>query len=56
VNLGTSADHFNHYFKRADSIPHRGEDEPLEFIPANAHRILDLGTGTDACSPARSGN
>src|ERR1700733_14726718 len=47
VNLWTSADHALDYLRRADSIPHRVEGEAtlLEFIPADAKRILDLGTG-----------
>jgi tRNA (cmo5U34)-methyltransferase len=47
VNLWTSPDHTRDYLERADSITHRGEGEAalLEFIPANAARILDLGTG-----------
>ena len=47
VNLWTSAAHARDYLGRADSIAHRteGESTLLEFISANAHRILDLGTG-----------
>ncbi|MGH9496341.1 MAG: class I SAM-dependent methyltransferase, partial [Candidatus Sulfotelmatobacter sp.] len=48
VNLWTSADHAADYLeKRANHIPHRteGESALLEFIPPQALRILDLGTG-----------
>jgi tRNA (cmo5U34)-methyltransferase len=47
VNLWTSTEHALDYLGRADSIPHRveGESTLLEFIPQNARRILDLGTG-----------
>jgi tRNA (cmo5U34)-methyltransferase len=47
VNLWTSSDHAKDYLSRADSVAHRGEGEStlLEFIPQNAQRILDLGTG-----------
>jgi len=47
VNLWTSPDHTRDYLERADSISHRGEGEAalLEFIPEDASRILDLGTG-----------
>jgi SAM-dependent methyltransferase len=47
VNLWTSTEHALDYLSRADSIPHRVEGEAtlLEFIPATAKRILDLGTG-----------
>ncbi|MGA8429578.1 MAG: class I SAM-dependent methyltransferase [Candidatus Sulfotelmatobacter sp.] len=47
INLWTSSDHVRDYLGRADSIAHRGEGESalLEFIPINARRILDLGTG-----------
>ncbi len=47
VNLWTSSDHARDYLGRADSIAHRteGESALLEFVPANARRILDLGTG-----------
>jgi tRNA (cmo5U34)-methyltransferase len=35
------------YLRRADSIPHRVEGEAtlLEFVPVEASRILDLGSG-----------
>jgi tRNA (cmo5U34)-methyltransferase len=47
VNLWTSPEHARDYLGRADSIPHRTEGEAtlLEFIPTDARRILDLGTG-----------
>jgi len=47
INLWSSAEHALGYLRRADSIPHRVEGEAtlLEFIPRNAKRILDLGTG-----------
>jgi SAM-dependent methyltransferase len=47
VNLWASAGHALDYLGRANSIPHRTEGEAtlLEFIPATARRILDLGTG-----------
>jgi SAM-dependent methyltransferase len=47
VNLWTSSDHARDYLERADSILHREEGEAalLEFIPSDAGRILDLGTG-----------
>jgi tRNA (cmo5U34)-methyltransferase len=47
INLWSSADHARDYLERADSISHRTEGEAalLEFIPEDAHRILDLGTG-----------
>jgi SAM-dependent methyltransferase len=47
VNLWTSTDHARDYLGRADSILHRteGESTLLEFVPANTHRLLDLGTG-----------
>ncbi len=47
VNLWTSNEHARDYLQRADSISHRqeGESALLEFIPAKAGRILDLGTG-----------
>jgi tRNA (cmo5U34)-methyltransferase len=47
VNLWSSTQHALDYLGRADSIPHRveGETTLLEFIPATAGRILDLGTG-----------
>jgi SAM-dependent methyltransferase len=47
VNLWTCSGHASDYLGRADSIPHRteGESTLLEFIPANARRVLDLGTG-----------
>ena len=47
VNLWASAEHALDYLRRADSIPHRVEGEAtlLEFLPAQARRILDLGSG-----------
>jgi tRNA (cmo5U34)-methyltransferase len=47
VNLWSSPDHARDYLERADSISHRteGESALLEFIPEDASRILDLGTG-----------
>jgi SAM-dependent methyltransferase len=47
VNLWSSAEHALDYLRRADAIPHRveGESTLLEFLPANAGRILDLGSG-----------
>lgn len=47
VNLWPSAQHALDYLGRADSIPHRVEGEAtlLEFLPATARRILDLGSG-----------
>jgi SAM-dependent methyltransferase len=48
LNLWASAEHASDYLGRADSVPHRTEGEAtlLEFIPANARRVLDLGTGS----------
>jgi tRNA (cmo5U34)-methyltransferase len=47
VNLWSSAEHALEYLRRADSIPHRVEGEAtlLEFVPAGAGRILDIGSG-----------
>jgi len=47
VNLWSSAEHALEYHRRADSIPHRVEGEAtlLEFVPAEARRILDIGSG-----------
>jgi tRNA (cmo5U34)-methyltransferase len=47
VNLWNRTDHVLDYLGRADSIAHRkeGESTLLEFIPRNARRVLDLGTG-----------
>lgn len=47
VNLWSSREHVKDYLERADSISHRQEGEAalLEFIPRDAQRILDLGTG-----------
>jgi SAM-dependent methyltransferase len=47
VNLWPSAEHALDYLRRADSIPHRveGESTLLEFVPFEAKRILDLGSG-----------
>lgn len=47
INLWSSPQHAREYLSRADSIPHRceGESALLEFLPANAAQILDLGSG-----------
>ena len=47
INLWSTAEHSLDYLRRADSIPHRREGEAalIEFVPAGAKRILDLGTG-----------
>ena len=47
VNLWPSPEHALEYLRRADSIPHRveGESTLLEFLPAQAKHILDLGSG-----------
>jgi tRNA (cmo5U34)-methyltransferase len=47
VNLWPEAEHALDYLRRADSIPHRVEGEAtlLEFVPVEASRILDLGSG-----------
>src|SRR5260221_10031506 len=47
VNLWSSPEHALEYLRRADSIPHRveGESALLEFLPCDANRILDVGSG-----------
>jgi hypothetical protein len=47
VNLWSSPGHALEYLRKADSIPHRveGESALLEFLPRDAKRILDLGSG-----------
>ncbi len=47
INLWSSPEHALDYLRRADTIPHRTEGEAtlLEFIPASAKRIFDLGSG-----------
>lgn len=45
--LWLTVEHTRRYLDRAGSIPHREEGEAalLEFVPAGAGRILDLGAG-----------
>lgn len=47
TNLWKTPEHALDYLKRVDTIPRRAEGEAtlIDFIPANARRILDLGTG-----------
>jgi tRNA (cmo5U34)-methyltransferase len=47
VNQWTTEEHALGYLAKADQIPHRTEGEAvlLEYVPKNARRILDLGTG-----------
>ncbi|MEP7190918.1 MAG: class I SAM-dependent methyltransferase, partial [Roseiflexaceae bacterium] len=47
INEWATAEHALGYLSRADAIPHRTEGEAtlLDFVPRNARRILDLGTG-----------
>lgn len=47
VNLWSTAEHALEYLRMADSIPRRVEGEAtlLEFLPPDAKRILDIGSG-----------
>lgn len=46
-SLWATPEHALDYLRRVDTIPRRAEGEAtlVELIPANARRILDLGTG-----------
>jgi SAM-dependent methyltransferase len=46
-NLWSTAEHALEYLRHADSLPHRTEGEAtlLEFVPPDAARILDVGSG-----------
>jgi len=47
ANEWTTSERVHSYLERADGFPHRAEGEAvlLEHIPANARRVLDVGTG-----------
>ena len=47
ASLWKTPEHALDYLNRVDTIPRRAEGEAtlIDFIPANARRILDLGTG-----------
>ena len=47
VNLWASTQHALDYLNRADALPRRteGEGALLEFVPREARRILDIGSG-----------
>jgi SAM-dependent methyltransferase len=47
MNEWTKPEHAECYLARADRVPHRVEGETvlLDFVPPDARRILDLGTG-----------
>ncbi len=48
ARLWSTPEHAQAYLRRADSLPHRAEGEAalLEFVPHDARRVLDIGTGS----------
>lgn len=64
VNLWSRDEHAAQYLERADTIPHRSEGEAAlrEWLPRQATRVLDLGSGDgrllalvlDACAPVEA--